>query len=149
MTLTGDGVAAATAGGEKLRVRGRVTAKKGERTEFAFALPFTVETRQGRWANGVELGRYTVSVGKESKTFVLASLESDVRRALEKELADGLRTWEAIFDAKGFVPTGLGAGGDWDKFSDSGGYAHLISAASQYILWKQKKRDWETHSVPK
>ena len=73
--------------------------------------------------------------------------EKQVREALEKELSAGLRTWEAIFNAKGYIPTGLNAGGDWDKFSDAGGYAHLISAASQYILWKQKKRDWETHSL--
>jgi len=69
-----------------------------------------------------------------------------VREALEKELAGGLRTWEAIFEAKGYIPSGLGAGGDWDKFSDSGGYAHLISAASQYILWMQKKRDWDVNT---
>ena len=69
-----------------------------------------------------------------------------MREALEKELAGGLRTWEAIFEAKGYIPSGLGAGGDWDKFSDSGGYAHLISAASQYILWMQKKRDWDVNT---
>jgi hypothetical protein len=134
--------------GEKLRVEGGATADQDPaRARLKFTLPYTVAKGLGRWANGIELGRYTITVGKESKTFVLASSEKQVREALEKELSAGLRTWEAIFDAKGFIPTGLGAGGDWDKFSDSGGYAHLISAASQYILWKQKKRDWETRGL--
>jgi hypothetical protein len=149
VTVTKDAVAAVNGSGEKLRIEGKADAKEGEPTKFSFVLPYAVIKDQKRWANGVELGRFTISVGKESKTFVLASPETHVKAALEAELSGGLRTWEAIFAAKGFIPTGLGAGGDWDKFSDSGGYAHLISAASQYILWKQKKRDWETHAVPK
>jgi hypothetical protein len=52
---------------------------------------------------------------------------------LERELSGGLRTWEAIFDAYGYIPTSLGRGEPWDHFSDAGGYAHLISAASQYV----------------
>lgn len=65
--------------------------------------------------------------------------QEEVQKTLERELAGGLRTWEAIFDAKGYIPTGLGAGNcgagfPWDELSDSGGYAHLISAAAQWIL---------------
>jgi hypothetical protein len=149
ITITTDGVSAVDGTGGKLAIDGRATPAKGEPTAFQFVLPYTIVKDQKPWANGIELGRYTITVGKESKTFVLASTEKQVRDALEKELAGGLRTWEAIFETKGYIPTGLGAGGDWDKFSDTGGYAHLVSAASQYILWKQKKRDWETHAVPK
>jgi hypothetical protein len=145
VSLGAGGVAATNAAGEKLRVGGVARPVPNGPLVFEFALPYTVVKDQKPWANGVELGRYAVSVGKESKTFVLASSEKQVREALERELAGGLRTWEAIFEAKGFIPTALGAGGDWDKFSDTGGYAHLISAASQYVLRKQKKRDWEPH----
>jgi hypothetical protein len=141
------GVTAANAAGAELRKE--FVVKKGEMTAFEVAIPYTILKGQKPWANGIELGRYAITVGKESKTFVLASTEKQVREALEKELSGGLRTWEAIFAAKGYIPTGLNAGGDWDKFSDTGGYAHLISAASQYILWKQKKRDWETHGISK
>jgi hypothetical protein len=31
----------------------------------------------------------------------------------------------------------------WDKFSDNGGYAHLISAAAQWIMYREGKCDWE------
>ena len=76
----------------------------------------------------------------------------DVIAGLERELAGGLRTWEAIFDAKGYIPTGLGAGNcgagfPWDELSDTGGYAHLISAASQWLLYLEGKNDWDVHQV--
>jgi hypothetical protein len=133
--------------GEKLRVSGKVQREEKE-TAFNFSLPYTVVKDQGRWANGIELGRYSIAVGGETRNFVIASDEKRVKAALGRELSGGLRTWEAICDAKGFIPTGLNAGGDWDKFSDAGGYAHLIAAASQYVLWKTGKRDWESHQVP-
>jgi hypothetical protein len=76
-----------------------------------------------------------------------------VAQWLRDELGGGLRTWEAVFDDYGYIPTGLGAGSatrgvSWDELSDSGGYAHLISAAAQWILVLEKKRDWELHRVP-
>lgn len=77
----------------------------------------------------------------------------DVVAALERELAGGLRTWEAIFDAKGYIPTGLGAGNcgagfAWDELSDTGGCAHLISAAAQWLLLLERKTDWQTQRIP-
>jgi len=63
--------------------------------------------------------------------------------------AGGLRTWEAIFQEKGYIPTGLGTGPQWDDYSDTGGYAHLISAASQWLLYLEGKRDWEVHKFPR
>jgi hypothetical protein len=69
--------------------------------------------------------------------------EADVNRALEKELLGGLRTWQAIFESYGYIPTSLHRGPQWDHFSDSGGYAHLISAAAQALLLDQQKSDWD------
>jgi len=70
-------------------------------------------------------------------------LPADVEATLTRELSGGLRTWEAIFDAYGYIPTSLHRGEPWDHFSDSGGYAHLINAAAQWILLQQGKADWE------
>jgi hypothetical protein len=141
-------VTAANGDGDPLKVVGDAFRSDKPVKEFQFALPYTAIKDQGRWANGIELGRSSISVNGKVQNFVLASTEKRVKAALERDLAGGLRTWEAILDAKGFIPTGLNAGGDWDRFSDSGGYAHLIAAASRYVLWKQGKRDWETHKVP-
>jgi len=35
-----------------------------------------------------------------------------------------------------------------DELSDTGGYAHLISAASQWLLYLDGKKDWQTHRIP-
>jgi hypothetical protein len=69
--------------------------------------------------------------------------EAEVRKSLDRELHGGLRTWEAIFAAYGYIPTSLHRGPQWDHFSDSGGYAHLISAAAQSLLLEQNRSDWE------
>jgi len=76
-----------------------------------------------------------------------------VRAALEKELSGGLRTWEAVFDHYGYIPTGIGGGTvvpgtPWDDFSDTGGYAHLISACAQWIFYLENRNDWEEQKVP-
>ena len=39
-----------------------------------------------------------------------------MKRALDRELAGGLRTWEAVFHETGFIPTGIGAHGLWDAW---------------------------------
>ncbi len=72
---------------------------------------------------------------------------------LRHELGGGLRTWEAIFDQYGYIPTGLGAGTTipgltWDELSDTGGYAHLIGASAQWLYVLEGKRDWEQHHLP-
>ena len=73
---------------------------------------------------------------------------------LKRELGGGLRTWEAIFDQYGYIPTGLGTqsmlpGSKWDECSDTGGYAHLISASAEWLLVLEGKRDWELHNLPR
>lgn len=72
----------------------------------------------------------------------------ELKAALEHELAGGLRTWEAIFNEYGYLPTGIGTHGIManvtrDEFSDTGAYAHLISAAAQWVIYLDGKRDWE------
>ena len=49
----------------------------------------------------------------------------------------------------GFIGTGgMGTGYTWDEISDTGGYAHLISAAAQWVFYLEGKTDWETQHVP-
>jgi hypothetical protein len=62
-----------------------------------------------------------------------AARTAEVVAALRRELGRGLRTWQAVFDETGYIPTAIGAG-DWDRYSDSGGYAHLIAAGAQWLL---------------
>jgi hypothetical protein len=134
-------------GGQPLRAQTTGDAIEGGGGLVAkVVIPYRATKGQGPWMNGVELGRYTLTVNGKSQTFTLASPGTRVAAELERELAGGLRTWEAVFKTLGYVPTGLGAGGDWDHFSDSGSYAHLIQTAAQYVLWKTGRRDWEAHT---
>jgi hypothetical protein len=133
--------------GETLECTAEVT-PTDDGFRFRFSLPYTVVKDQKAWANGVEHGRLSVQVGEATRNLYLASSEAQVKAWLEHELAGGLRTWEAIFQEKGYIPTGLGAGAQWDNFSDTGGYAHLISAAAQWLLCLDGKKDWEMHHVP-
>jgi hypothetical protein len=115
---------------------------------FRIALPYTLVKGQALWANGMEHGRCSVRIGKEVRNFYLLSPVNRVRERLRDELGGGLRTWQTIFREKGYIPTGIGAGSDWDRFSDTGGYAHLIAAGAQWLLVLEGKKDWETHHVP-
>jgi hypothetical protein len=83
-----------------------------------------------------------------AEVFAKAS-EADVKAWLRRELAGGLRTWEAVFDQYGYIPTGMGTGHDWDHYSDTGGYAHLLSAAAQWLMVLDGKKDWEEQQYPR
>jgi hypothetical protein len=148
VTLKADGtVTAVNDRGAALRITGQTT-RQDTGFQFRFTLPYTVAKGQKGWANGIEHARYSIQIGQERRNLYVMSSEREVKAWLEHELGGGLRTWEAIFNEKGFIPTGLGTGSDWDRYSDNGGYAHLISAASEWLLWLEGKRDWEQHHIP-
>jgi hypothetical protein len=129
---------------QPVEVKGKVRAV-GKRLAFEVYIPYLLG---GGAFNAVEHGRYSVQV-KETRNIYVASDTSRVSATLASELGAGLRTWRAIFEEKGYIPAGIGTGAEWDDYSDSGGYAHLISAASQWIIYLDRKRDWELHNVPR
>jgi hypothetical protein len=146
------GVKAVNDQGQPLILNSKVLADGGS-TRYEIELFYTIDKRQASWANGVEHGRYSIEVGKQVRNFFLASSEAQVRRGLERELAGGLRTWEAVFKQYGYIPSGIGTGSNgtghaWDEYSDAGGYAHLICAAAQWLLYSEGKNDWEMHRLP-
>lgn len=133
--------------GKPLIVTGKAAAA-GAEMSFEFELPYTVVKAQRPWGNGLEHCRYSVAVGAHKRNLYLASAEPQVLAWLRHELGAGLRTWRAVFDDKGCIPTGMGTGRHWDTFSDTGGYAHLISAAAQWLLILEGKFDWQVHGFP-
>ena len=152
ITRKGSSVSAVNDKGKLLQLISWFTLGEPSST-FHVSLPYTADKWQtAEWANGIEHGRCSIQVGDSTRNFCLASNERQVAMWLEHELAGGLRTWEAIFDKYGYIPTGIGChsvlpGVVWDKFSDTGGYAHLLSAAAQWLMYLEKKTDWETHPV--
>jgi hypothetical protein len=140
--------------GEPLVVRAELKSED-ERTQFSVHIPYTVAKGQNRWLTGIEHRRYSIGIGDARRNLYLASSARQVEAALAHELGAGLKTWQAVFQHYGYIPTGIGTyslpiaqGVRWDDFSDSGGYAHLIGAAAQWLLCLDGKRDWELHRVP-
>lgn len=113
------------------------------RERMSVAIPYTTTKGQPAWANAVEQGRYSIRVGDRTRNLYLASSEAQVKTWLERELGKGLRTWRMMFHELGYIPTGLNAGTSWNDVSDTGGYAHLLSAGSQWLLYLQHRRDWQ------
>jgi hypothetical protein len=142
VTVQGAGATAVNEAGDPLLMESKVVG-----STFDLLLPYTVVKNQKPWANGIEQHRYTVASGDAKRTFYLASSEEQVRAALRRELGEGLRTWKNVLDEKGYIPTGDGSG--WSRLSDTGGYAHLLSAASQWLLALDGKRDWDVHRFPR
>ncbi|MCS7253974.1 MAG: hypothetical protein NZ781_08145 [Armatimonadetes bacterium] len=112
---------------------------------FRFEIPYTIAKNQNLWLNGIEHGRYSVKVGDKVVNFYLASDEEQVISWLEWELGYGLRVWEEIFNEIGYIPCEIDGRDIFERFSDSGGYAHLISACAQWILYLSDKCDWKIH----
>jgi hypothetical protein len=120
----------------------------GREWQFAAFVPYTFVKGQKRWANAVEQGRFSIEVQGVMKNIYLLTPAPFLADWLERELGGGLRTWEAIFNEKGYIPTSIGSTYDWDKYSDTGAYAHLLSAAAQWLLCLEGKNDWEMHNIP-
>jgi hypothetical protein len=98
-------------------------------------------------AKGGDFATVPGQIAEAVKRLPGADKNPDIKAWLEKEAGGGLRTWEAIFAEYGYIPTGIGcqssAGSVRDEYSDTGGYAHLISAAAQWVLYRAGKCDWE------
>jgi len=142
VTVQNGAASAVNDAGDALKLEAKI-----DGSTFEVALPYTVVKDQKPWANGIEHFRYSIAVGDARRNFYLASSEEQVKAALTRELGEGLRTWRTVLDEKGYIPTGDGAG--WSQFSDAGGCAHLISAAAQWLLILEGKRDWDVHKVPR
>ncbi len=142
----GEAITCTNHDGQKLLFEDPEIRPSADGLKFSLFIPYTVVKAQGQWMNGVPHARYSVQKGDHIQNLYMTQEEEQVKSWLWYELAGGLRTWEAIFRQKGYIPTGLGEP-RWERFSDTGGYAHLISAAAQYILCLEKKKDWERVST--
>jgi len=111
-------------------------------------IPTTADKAQSPWMNTIELEKYSIKIEGDEVEFVLASKQAEVVKSLEREVAKGIFNWSKVFAIKGYIPTGMGTGADWDHYSDTGGYAHLISACAQYLNHLEGKKDWEVLRIP-
>ncbi len=135
--------------GQRLRAEQEANEKTAKGSVHAnLYIPFTVVKGQKPWMNVVEHGRYSIAIDGQVHNIYVAAKEEHVKAWLERELGAGLQTWRAVFDQYGYIPTGIGTGSRWQGISDSGGYAHLISACTQWLMVLDGRRDWELQRVP-
>jgi len=140
--------------GDRLLCDAKVLAA-AEGFQFEIRLPYTVVKHQGEWATGIEHGRYSIRAGQASRNLHLVSTEQQVQAWLRRELVEGLYNWNRLFRQFGYIPNAYGAnvnrfaGVRHDKISENGGYAHLITAAAQYLLYLEGKNDWENAKYPR
>lgn len=119
--------------------------------KFEIRIPYQICKEQKEFLTGVEHGRYSCKVGDKIVNLYFMSSERDVKEELLKELTEGIITWKKIFKEKGYIPTGIGSSSisspvvkcAWEDLSDTGGYAHLIGACSQYLFYLERKKYWE------
>jgi len=146
-------VRAANNEGAELLHKAKVVAR-GDGFDFEVRLPYTVVKEQAAWLTGIEHGRYSVRIGAGVRNLYFLSTEDQVQRALHRELVDGLANWREVWRREGFIAVALGERA-WkyndtrvNKVSDLGGYAHLVKAAAEYLLYLDGKSDWQSKAPP-
>lgn len=134
------------------------TTKTASGLAFELKIPYTIKKEQTPWANAVETGYLAVKVGEMKKDLFFLSSEERIRRQFLNKIEGGIVVWREVFKKLGYIPTGFlyypeitgsWGSGDWlEEKADSGGYAHLITACAQYLLYATGRNDWEVSNIP-
>lgn len=113
-------------------------AHAGNRTA-ELRVPYSVVPGQNQWINGVDNGRYVVSIDGASNPVTVYML-SDPQRVvhrLEAMSLGAIATWHGIWKELGIIPSGYRgpvlADHGWE-WSDTGNYAHLIRTIALILI---------------
>ena len=122
--------------------------KAGETWACELRIPYTIVKAQKLWINGVEHGRYrlTVDGGRGKVVYFLSDPQRIIRR-MEMYALGTVQTWYDIWQQVGCIPSGWRAPGtgpnkDWE-LSDAGNYAHLVSAIAAILMDRAGTPDWQ------
>ncbi len=145
----------------EVRSTGEVTASNGDgekllsRSAFAAGDPWTAELRvpytavppQARWINGVDHGRYDVTIGESTVTVYLLSKPERIIRRLERLALGTIDNWHEVWEDSGVLPGAIQSGSreptpHWGT-SELGGYAHLITTIAMVLLDRSGTSEWE------
>lgn len=114
---------------------------KGDPWRAELRIPYTVIPAQKPWINGVEYGRYRLTInGRATQHFTIRSHPDRLRRRLEEAVLGTIETWHDVWNHLGFIPSGYrGAhfkAHRWE-ISDVGNYAHLIMTIARWLIYQQ------------
>ena len=120
---------------------------KSDRWAGELRLPYAAVPGQVLWLNGVEHGRYAVTLngGPPRVVYFLSTPERVIAR-LEAISLGAIDTWHAVWKELGVIPSGyrgpnLKSPG-WE-IGDAGNYAHLIKLISLVLLDRAGAAEWE------
>jgi hypothetical protein len=112
--------------------------------DIELAIPYTVVPGQKPWMNGVENGRYAISLngatGSEQVVYMLSSGQRIIEH-LEADVVGTIETWHSIWKSHGLIPSGITsldpAATHGFAISDAGNYAHLIRSIALLLIDRQ------------
>ncbi len=123
--------------------------KQGEGDQWMaeVRIPYTFVPGQNVWINGVDFGRYKVGIDNApQQTVCIVSEASRIQARLEQGIVGTIDYWYKVWKQAGIIPSG------WDTptvkaegwaLSDAGGYAHLLSMMSLWLIYQDGHREWE------
>jgi len=122
------------------------TFTKGDRWTAELRLPYSVVPGQAQWINGVDNGRYSVSLaGGPSAVVYMLSDPARVIHRLESISLGAVETWHGVWKELGVIPSGYHSRAQRDhgwEWSDTGNYAHLIRTIALILLDRAGTTEW-------
>ncbi len=118
----------------------------GERWTAALRVPYSVMPGQSQWINGMDNGRYVVSIdGTGERTIYMLSEPKRVIHRLEAMSLGAVATWHGVWKELGVIPSGyrgpLQTDRGWE-WSDAGNYAHLIRTIALVLIDRAGTSEW-------
>ncbi len=107
-------------------------------------IPYTIMPSQAHWINGIDHGRYDVTVNDQpaGTVYMLSSPERVIRR-LEELVIGTVATWHDIWTEAGCIPSSWRTHNRQHEGCDSGNYAHLIKTIARWLLYQQGTTEWD------
>ncbi|MFP4057717.1 MAG: hypothetical protein ACLF0G_12695 [Candidatus Brocadiia bacterium] len=119
----------------------------GEPWAAELRIPYTVVPGQAHWINGVDHGRYEVSIhGGEPRVVYMLSKPARIVRRLEHAVLGTVDTWHRAWKELGCIPSGYRSRNltveGWE-LSDAGNAAHLVKTIALWLIYLEGTSEWE------
>jgi hypothetical protein len=113
--------------------------RKQTRWVAEFRIPYTAVREQAHWINGVDHGRYAVTLngGKPTTVYMLSSTERVIRK-LEDHALGSVQNWHQVWQERGYIPWTLRKG-----LADAGHVAHIVHMISYILMDRAGTAEWD------
>jgi hypothetical protein len=125
----------------------RTAFQPGRRWTAELSIPYTVMPGQKQWINGIDNGRYRVSIdgAPPQIVYILSSPERIIQR-LELCVDVAIAFHFSMWREKSLIPSGISgpnlSAESWE-YGDAGNYAHLMRLIALRVLDRDAESEWE------